>query len=310
MKIQLACIALLAGTAAHASPFTTSDGDTKVNFIYTSTTGTDLIRSNGDVDNKGNVGVADGGPGGPKPSWSGNGFEILHQAYTFQAMHGLSSNTDVKFSLTYKQVENQGKIWPNEEMSKEGKYDDWSDFSVGVNHMFYGTDSLFASFSATYNGPAADYNPNVLITPGIESPEFVLGLSGAWVDQGLGVMAGLDVNQALRYGRAYDQTRTRVYLNYFGLDMVSFGLWYGMVSTGGDAIDIFSADWGTLELGDEGNVGGPFARLDEAFNYYGVSVSSAFGQYDVTFAYNAKLLDGAKNTDLNTGMSLAVGYSL
>ena len=50
MKIQLACIALLAGTAAHASPFTTSDGDTKVNFIYTSTTGTDLIRSNGDVD--------------------------------------------------------------------------------------------------------------------------------------------------------------------------------------------------------------------------------------------------------------------
>ena len=51
MKIQLACIALLAGTAANASPFTMTEGETKLNLIYTDTTGTELIRGNGAVDN-------------------------------------------------------------------------------------------------------------------------------------------------------------------------------------------------------------------------------------------------------------------
>ena len=236
----------------------------------------------------------------------------------------------MKFSLTYKQIEKSG-FWPSDP-GKGGTFDNWSDFSVGVNHMFYNTDSVFTSFSATYNGPASDYNPNRLITPGIESPEFVLSLNAAWVDQGLGLMAGADVGQALRYGRAYDQTRWRTYLNYFGMDLFSVGVYYGGVSTSGDdALDIGEGEWGNLGAkvdggkltpgeadadgkvevpNDEGNVGGPFARLNEAFNYYGVSLSRGFGQYDVTLTYNAKLLDGAKNTDLNTGVSLAVGYSL
>lgn len=277
-----------------ASPFTTPEGVSKFRLSLTSAKATELVMKDDDM----------------RGNWGSNDFSIDHRAADLGISYGLNKVSEISFHLTYKSIKNNGLLSPGPQPDYD-TFQGWSSFAANYKRLLFNSESIFLSGVLGYVGPGSDYNPNTLVTPGIESPEYLVGLSTAWVSYSTGLMLGLDLKQALRPGRAEDQTRFNLGTYYFGVKNLTVGVFYGGVRTNG-GIDIGDSTWVALRPPntDEGDYGLPFARLKEVYDYVGGTIGYSIDGYDVTLSYTEKLITTAKNTDINKGMTLALGGSI
>ena len=296
MKIYATLGALLISAGAYGSAFVTKKDETYMRFTYQSAKAHELVMRNSSKEFKG--------------GWIDKGREIKHQAYTLSAERGITDKTSASMTVTYKAIEDTGN---------DDKFNGWAEVVTALKRSLYQSYPVFVTGTAAFSAPGSEYNQHQLATPGIGVPEFVLGLATAYAIPAANMMTSLELSRAFRLSnRANDQNRYILSLHYYLAGMVSLGVFGGGVSTDG-GIDIMGADgeWAryiekgsTDPKGDEGNTGMPFPRLNEAYQYGGLSVGYRAGDCDLTLAYTEKDLAGAKNTDINRTWTLSVGTSV
>ena len=297
MRTILPILGLFGTELVYASPFTTKKDTHYYHLSVGQTTADDLAKKNSEDENRG--------------KWEDSDFTIVHNAFQLKWSRGLSEKSDFTVGVTYKSIKNNGKWGPQQ---SDDSFSGWSDFSFEYKRMVFNKRPYFVALLSSYEGPGSNYNPNKLVTPGNAVPVYSLGLNSAWLSASNEFMLGLNLAQAFRAGdRAKDQSKYYAYFYYMSKPGISFGAFFGGVQTQG-GIDIGSPEWASMVPGesgnghDGGNYGMPFARLNEAYRYAGASLSYSHLQSTVSLSYTQKLLDGAKNTDINSSVALTLGY--
>lgn len=306
MKKRILLLSLSAfATDLLASPFLTEKGKSKMTASVTSTEATELVRKSSAEEDRGN--------------WSDDDFTINHQKLLLKVSHGVSEDMDFSLGFTYAKIANSGKWGPQQE---DSEYSGLADVMISAKKKLYTEGALHVAGEFAFNGPASDYNPNVLVTPGIEAPEYVLGITNAYVHYDSNTVFGLDLAKAFRPGRAPDQMRMLMTVDFFGVELFTFGAHIGMVQSD-SGVDLGDDDWvhyktkgdkstqdGGSDMGDEGHKGMPFARLNSAYQYMGLSASYDVSTAVVFLSYSQKMLSGARNTDINSNITLGCVYDL